>query len=114
MRREPVLHHPGEDDEGPVGPTGNVTSKIKALDQKLAGGHAELVWKRAPNTTGYGAVHMKSFHSKLNAESLHYLDQQINEWLDAHPDVEVKFSTSTVGEWVGKVKEPNLIIQIWV
>ena len=40
--------------------------------------------------------------------------EQINEWLDAHPDHEVKFSTATVGDWTGKLKEPNLIVQVWV
>lgn len=114
MRREPVLRHPGEDEDGPVGPGGQAASKIKQLEQKLMGAHADLVWKRPTTNNGYGAVHMKSFHCKLNSESLHYMDQQINDWMDAHPDLEVKFTTSVVGEWQGKIKEPNLIVQVWV
>jgi hypothetical protein len=43
-----------------------------------------------------------------------YLDQQINEWLDAHPQYEVKFTSSAIGDFTGKVKEPHLIIQVWV
>jgi len=64
--------------------------------------------------TGTGAIHVKSFHCKLTDESLHYVDQQINEWLDEHPEYEVKFVSSSVGTFTGKSKEPNLILQVWV
>ena len=72
-------------------------------------------WNRSPNVTGTGAIHVRSFHSKLSDEGLGYVDQQINEWLDAHPQYEVKFVTTTVGEWTSKLgKEANLIVQVWV
>ncbi|MBX3375530.1 MAG: hypothetical protein KF678_00830 [Phycisphaeraceae bacterium] len=90
-------------------------SKIRAFDQKLTGSaRHEGNWNRTPNVTGMGAIHVKSFHAKLTGESLEFLDRQINEWLDAHPQYEVKFVTSTVGDWTGKLKEPNLIVQVWV
>ena len=91
-------------------------SKIRQLDQRLAGGGPkhEDNWTRSPNVTGTGAIHVKSFHCKLTGESLEFLDKQINEWLDAHPQYEVKFASATVGEWMGKLKEPNLILQLWV
>lgn len=115
---------PGSDDTVPViqtqkapntAPTAG-SSKIRAFGQALAGGSArhEDSWKRSPNVTGAGAIHVKSFHCKLTGESLEFLDKQINEWLDAHPQYEVKFVTATVGEWMGKIKEPNLILQVWV
>lgn len=88
--------------------------KIRAFDQKMGGGKHEDNWNRSPNVTGKGAIHVKSFHCKLTGESLEFLDKQVNEWLDAHPQYEVKMVTSTVGEWMGKLKEPNLIIQVWV
>ena len=91
------------------------SNKIRAFGQSLAGdSRHEDNWKRSPNVTGAGAIHVKSFHCKLTGESLDFLDRQINEWLDAHPQYEVKFVTSTVGEWMGKIKEPNLILQVWV
>lgn len=92
------------------------TPKIRALDQRLAGGGSrhEDNWKRTPNLTGTGAIHVKSFHCKLTGDSLDNLDRQINEWLDAHPQYEVKFATTTVGEWTGKLREPNLIVQLWM
>jgi len=97
-------------------PPDEAAPKIRAMDQRLAGGGArhEENWKRSPNVTGTGAIHCKSFHCKLTGDSLENLDRQINEWLDAHPQYEVKFVTATVGEWLGKLKEPNLILQVWV
>lgn len=93
---------------------GAASTKIRAFDQKLMSGRHEDAWQRSPNVTGMGAIHVKSFHCKLTEEALHYLDQQINEWLDAHPQYEVKFVTTSVGEWTGKMKEPNMIVQVWV
>lgn len=96
--------------------TGEPVTKIRALDQKLGGSlnRHEDNWVRTPNTTGTGAIHMRSFHCKLNGDSLENLDKQINEWLDAHPQYEVKFVTTSVGDWTGKLKEPALIVQVWV
>ncbi len=88
--------------------------KIRALDQKLGAVRHEDSWQRSPNVTGTGAIHVKSFHCKLTGDALENIDRQINEWLDAHPQYEVKFVSSTVGEWTGKLKEPNLILQLWV
>ncbi len=92
----------------------NGGSKIRNFEQKLSGSHHESAWSRTPNVTGTGAIHVKSFHCKLTDESLHYVDQQINEWLDKHPEYEVKFVSSSVGTFTGKSKEPNLILQVWV
>ena len=36
------------------------------------------------------------------------------EWLDAHPQYEVKYVSTTVGELTGKLKEPHMICQVWV
>ena len=87
-------------------------SKISAFGGKPK--RHEDIWSRTPNTTGKGAIHTKTFHCKLTADALLYLDQSINEWLDAHPQYEVKFVSSTVGTISGKLKEPNLICQVWV
>ncbi len=74
----------------------------------------EEEWNRTPNTTGTGAIHVRTFHCKLTDDALRYMDQVINEWLDAHPQYEVKFVTSSIGTLTGKLKEPNLVCQIWV
>ena len=85
--------------------------KIKAFERESH--HAEQ-WKREPAYNGTGACHVKTFHSKLSSEALLYMDRTVNEWLDAHPEYEVKFVSSTVGELTGKLKEPHLICQVWV
>lgn len=90
------------------------SSKIRTFEQSLISGKHEDKWNRSPNITGAGAIHVRSFHSKMTEESLNHLDRQINEWLDAHPQYEVKLVTTAIGEWKGKIKEPNLIVQIWV
>jgi ABC-type glycerol-3-phosphate transport system substrate-binding protein len=78
----------------------------------IAGKKAE--WKRKPNADGRGATHVKTFHSRLNTEAIEIMDDQINQWIEDHPELEVKLVSNTVGEWQGKVKEPALIVQIWV
>ncbi len=87
------------------------SKKIRTFERQ--GGH-EAEWNREPNVTGAGAIHVRTFHSKLNSDSLAFMDQTINEWLDAHPEYEVKFVTSTIGEFTGKIREPALICQVWV
>jgi hypothetical protein len=44
---------------------------------------------------------------------LEYLDNAVNEWLDANPDVEVKFVTPTVMTFEGKIREAALVLNIW-
>jgi hypothetical protein len=96
---------PVVESSGPVG------SKITAFGKEKK--HEEE-WTRTPNTTGTGAIHVKTFHSKLTDDALTYMDRVINEWLDAHPQYEVKFVTCTVGTLTGKLKEPHLVCQVWV
>lgn len=71
-------------------------------------------WSRTPNTTGTGAIHVKTFVAKLRLDAIDYLDRQVNEWLDAHPQYEVKFVTTTVGDLMGKMKEQALFMNVWV
>ncbi len=76
--------------------------------------HHDEQWSRTPNVTGKGAIHVKTFHAKLREDALAFLDQQINEWLDNHPEYEVKFVTTTIGELKGKLVEPALFVNVWV
>ena len=84
--------------------------KIRSIGEKDR--RHEDSWTRTPNTTGMGAIHVRTFHAKLTDDALVYLDQHINEWLDAHPQYEVKFVTSCVGTLTGKLKEPHLVCQV--
>jgi hypothetical protein len=74
----------------------------------------EEKWSRTPNSPGTGAIHVKTFISKLRLDAIEHMDQQINEWLDAHPQYEVKFVTSSTGTLVGKINEPALFLNVWV
>ncbi len=90
-------------------------SKIQAFESKMGVKRHEDSWTRSPNATKTGAIHVRTFHCKMSDDALGFLDQQINEFLDAHPQYEVKFSTVTVGDFQGKMgREVHMIVQVWV
>lgn len=95
------------DDDGSGG-----TSKIQTFAR--GGEHQDLEMKRPVNTTGTGATRCKTFHSKLRVDALEFLDDQVNKWLDDHPDYEVKFVTTSMGILTGKTKEEALFMNVWV
>jgi hypothetical protein len=111
----PALKSPDENRPLPVaqpsGPANTGMGKITSFGRERK--HEED-WKRTPNTTGTGAIHVKTFHCKLTEDAIAYMDQAVNDWLDAHPQYEVKFVTSTIGTMTGKLKEPALFCQVWV
>ena len=71
-------------------------------------------WRRAVNTTGQGATHMRTFHAKLRPDGIELIDQMINEWLDENPDYEVKFANVTAAVLMSKISEPTLFVTVWV
>jgi hypothetical protein len=85
--------------------------KIVALGADAHRAHHD--WKRQPIKNGTGACRVRSFHGKYSEQGLEYLDNAVNEWLDAHPEVEVKFVTSTVMTFEGKIREPALVLNVW-
>jgi len=93
----------------PASPVGS--SKIRAFGSSQ---RQQYQWRRTPNTTGQGATHVRTFISKLRPGAIDLLDQQVNQWLDEHPDYEVKLVTTTIGELSDKVKEPALFMNVWV
>ncbi|GMV98211.1 MAG: hypothetical protein HRF43_14020 [Phycisphaerae bacterium] len=66
-----------------------------------------------PRPDAKGATRMRIFHSRLSEGAVGHLDMQINEWLERHPEIELKFAHTTVGTWEGKHAEPNLIITVF-
>jgi hypothetical protein len=95
--------------------TGGV-SKIHGFTQ--SGKPTETVesrWKRPLHKNGTGATHVRTFTGNLSQQGLEYLDKHINEWLDSHPDAEVKFATLQVGNMpTATGREPALIAQVWI
>ncbi|MGA3067814.1 MAG: hypothetical protein ABSF29_13305 [Tepidisphaeraceae bacterium] len=109
-------HHAGEE---PIDLVAEETSspettksKIRAFSVAEAhiGAHE---WKRTPNDNHGGACRVRSFHGRLSDQGMEYLDNAINEWLDKHPEADVKFVTSTVGMFDGKIKDFALILNVW-
>jgi hypothetical protein len=95
----------------PIGAHAEPARKIVAF----GGGEKQFTeqWKRKPTNTGTGACRVKSFHGKYSDEGLRYLDNAVNQWLDDHPDIEVKFVTPTVMTFEGKTREPALVLNVW-
>jgi hypothetical protein len=101
----------GSDDEKPAAGTEPPKSKIHQISAGPSLAHH--TYKRATHSNKTGAVRMRTFHCRLSEQGVEYLDQTINDWLEHHPDIEVKFTSSTVGMWDGKLKEPTLIVNVW-
>lgn len=69
-------------------------------------------YRRPLNLTGTGATRCKIFHSKIAVAPMEYMEQQINEWIDAN-EIEIKAVTQVVGVLEGKTAEPNIIAMVW-
>jgi hypothetical protein len=105
------------DDPDPVPAAATATtaepaSKIRAFSVRQSA-TAKNDFERKPIVDGHGACRVRTFHGRLSDEGLAYMDDKINEWLDHHPEIEVKFVTSTVGVFEGKIREPALVLNVW-
>ena len=69
-------------------------------------------FRRPLNKDGTGATRCRIFHSRIAAAPLDYMQNQINQWIDADT-IEVKHVGHTIGVMEGKTPEPNLIVMIW-
>jgi hypothetical protein len=105
--REEPLELVGDDKPSTEAPK----SKIHGISS--VNSHPAHSYNRQTNLDKTGAVRMRTFHCRLSEQGVEYLDQSINDWLEGHPEIEVKFTTSTVGLWDGKLKEPTLILNVW-
>ena len=59
------------------------------------------------------ATRIRTFHTRLSDNAMAFLDDQINEWIDQNPEIEVKSSSTVIGEVEGKKSEQHMIITIW-
>ena len=76
--------------------------------------HTYTKFKRQTHAPGTGACRIRSFHGRLSDDGLAFMDDKINEWLDNHPEIEVKLVNTIVGPLEGKVTgEQGLIVTIW-
>lgn len=109
----PIALEPEEEDI----PQESGMSKIKAFGgtgiQAAQTALDESSLKRDLQQTGRGATRCRTFHAKLNDGSIAYMNNQINQWVDANPHIEIKFATSSVGVVEGKHAEPHLILTMF-
>jgi hypothetical protein len=103
-----------DDDDAPPPPV-NQPSKIRsfATGSTLAGAHHESSLKRPMSPPEMPPTRCRTFNGKLTPAALAHMDDLINEWLDAHPDVYVKHVTCTVGPFEAKHVEQHLILTIF-
>lgn len=94
-------------------PPGQTAGKIKLPGTLGIGAHKEKSYTRATNKPGTGAVRVKTFYGRLNAEGLSFLDDKVNDWLEQHPEAEVKFITTSIGVMEAKVRETVMIMNVW-
>ena len=84
---------------------------------KVHGGgdkHTYTRFKRNAHVAGSGACRVRSFHGRLSDDGLAFMDDKINEWLDNHPEIEVKLVNCVVGPLEGKVTgEQALFVTVW-
>jgi hypothetical protein len=102
---EPLALVDEEPGAQPIGKIHNISSMDGLSSQKE--------FKRPTHVTNTGAVRVRTFHCRLSENGVEHIDQAINDWLELHPTIEVKFATSVVGMWDGKIKEPSLIVNVW-
>jgi hypothetical protein len=60
-----------------------------------------------------GAIRCRIFHAKLNDGALQFVQDQINNWIDQNPEVDIKHLNTNVGVVEGKSSEPHLIITLF-
>jgi hypothetical protein len=72
-----------------------------------------VTYRRALDPSSPHATRCRTFHCKLSDASFGHLNQQVNEFVDAHEEVAIKFATSTVGVVEGKHADPHLIVTIF-
>ena len=100
----PVAHGPS---------TIQPSSKIRQQVLMGTAGAARPAFKRTPVCNGRGSCRVRSFHGRMSDEGMAYMDDKINEWLDAHPEIEVKFVTTAIGMYDGKIREEALVVNVW-
>ena len=104
--------------EGPIdlGDSGGGSALRLSSGAPVTGGRDEkaLLFKRTLlPPSSLAATRCRTFHSKLNEAAMEFMTDHINEWADKHPDVTIKFATTTVGVFEGKHSDPNLIITLF-
>lgn len=92
---------------------GSTLIRSFAEGSTLAGEHKDDQFKRPLSAHNEPATRVRTFHGKLTEAGLAHMDETINEWIDAHPDVFIKSSNSTIGVFESKTKEPHIFVTVF-
>ena len=79
----------------------------------VSGAWNEGRFKRTLDPQSTGATRCRTFHAKLSAAAIEFMNNQINEWLEGNADIVIKNATSCIGPFEGKHTEQNLIITVF-
>lgn len=112
-REEEPIHL--EEESLAVGEAEGAHTEMKAFGAGAGHGlgvKAGSDFKRALNLTGHGATRCKFYHGKIAPPSLEFMENQINQWLDAEK-IEIKYISQVIGVMEGKTPVPNLIVMVW-
>ncbi len=101
--------------EAPDEAPGSGMSKIHsfATGSTLSGVHHDEKLKRPMSGPQDAPTRCRTFHAKLNDASIAYMNDQINEWVDADPRVFIKTVSTAVGLFEGKHPEPHLFVTMF-
>lgn len=76
----------------------------------LAGGRT---YRRSLLVDSPNATRCRVFHAKLADGAFAHMSEQINEWVDANDDVQIKFVSSCIGVVEGKHADAHLIVTVF-
>ncbi len=99
----------------PMSPRVEGGSAIRTLASRGGGAaHSQMKFQRAIAPPDEHPTRIRTFHARMSGSALQNLDQAVNEWLDAHPDVFIKNATATVGVFEAKISsEEHLVLTIF-
>ena len=107
---EPIAFDTDDDDH-----SASTSVAIATATDSLGATHAwdESGRKRPLDPKNPGATRCRLFHAKLSEGALEFLNSQVNDWLDDHEDIVIKFATSSVGVFEGKHSEPAIFLTVF-
>jgi hypothetical protein len=104
-----------DEDEDDSASTDMSSTRIHAVSGAARGDGLkdDAEYKRPLDPKGVGASRCRMFHCRISQGAVDFMVNQMNEWLDEHNDVTIKFATTTIGMFEGKHTEPNLITTVF-
>lgn len=109
--REPESASAGAGDPPPGSPSTQVRHNPALGSERAAAAAANL--RRPADPVSPLATRCRTFHCRLSDGAIAHLNDQVNEWVDQHEEIRIKFATSSVGVVEGKHADPHLIVTIF-